>query len=233
MVQAFRCFESGPRRPGLVLASILVLCATRPAAGADAGQQREAGQYRVAVTPVLGYRMGGSFDDDGSEDEVELDDDSMVGLIINVPYRGVTADDYTEWELYVSRQSTGIDSAPSAIDPDLEIDITHVLIGGTYVGAGEVLRPFLSAGIGAAHLSPDASGYDSDTVFAFGIGGGAQFLPANRVGARLEGRLLGSVVDSDSSIFCASGPQGAGCAFRANGDVLWQWEVSAGVTVRF
>lgn len=214
-------------------ALIVVLGLTQPAVAADDARPREAGEYRVAVTPIPGYRMGGSFDDEDSEDEVELDDDSMVGLIINAPYRSVTSDDYTEWELYLSRQTAGLDSAPAGVDPGLEIDITHVLLGGTYVGAGRTLRPFLSAGIGAAHLSPDASGYDSDTVFAFGIGGGAQILPANRVGARLEGRLLGAVVDSDSSIFCVSGSEGAACAFRASGDVLWQWEVVAGVTVRF
>ncbi|MCC7258009.1 MAG: hypothetical protein IT486_06525 [Gammaproteobacteria bacterium] len=216
-----------------VLAVALLLLGARTPAGAA-----ETGDYRFSVTPVVGYRMGGDFDgeDDEGEDtgeEVSLDDDSMVGFILNAPFDTLDGDAYTEWEIYVARQSVGIDSAPAGVDPDLEIDITHYLIGGTYVGGGDTVRPFLAAGLGAAHLSPDAAGYDSDTVFGFGIGIGAKVFPERRVGLRFEGRMLGSVVDSDSAIFCASGPSGSGCAFHASGDVLLQWEVFGGVTARF
>jgi opacity protein-like surface antigen len=217
---------------GIVAITAIIVSGTpTPAVAADAGE------YRFAITPVIGYRMGGDFDSETSEgedsgEEVSLDDDSMLGVILNAPYDGADGDAYTEWEFYYSRQSAGIDRAPATVDPTLELDISHFLLGGTYVGGGERVRPFMSAGIGAAHLSPDKPGYESDTVFAFGIGGGAQLFPANRFGVRLEGRLLGSVIDSDSAIFCASGPAGSGCAFRASGDVLWQWEVFAGVTFR-
>jgi len=209
----------------------LILMALLPP-GLSAG---EAGEYRVAITPLVGYRMGGSFDAEEGNEEVSLDDDAVVGLIVNLPAERVRGDDYTEWELYVSRQSVGLDDAPAGVDPGLDIDISHVLLGGTYVGAGQgaSYRPFLAAGIGVAHLSPDDSGYRSDTVFAFGVGGGAQLFPADRIGVRLEARVLGSVIDSDTSIFCRSDSEGAACAFRASGDILWQWEVFAGLTARF
>lgn len=219
-----------------VLALSLLAGAT-PVLAAD-GEPREAGEYLFSVTPIVGYRMGGSLEGEDADGEdaasdVELDDDSVVGVILNAPFDSPGGDAYTEWEFYYARQSVGIDSAPAGVDPALELDITHYLLGGTYVGGGERVRPFIAAGIGAAHLSPDAPGHDSDTVFAFGIGGGAQLFPADRVGVRLEGRLLGSVVDSDSAVFCATGTAGgATCAFRASGDVLWQWEIFAGLTVR-
>jgi opacity protein-like surface antigen len=193
----------------------------------------EAGEYRVAVTPVVGYRMGGEISDDETDDEVELDDDSMFGFILNVPYQSVGGDAYTEWEFYYSHQSVGVDRVPTGVDPSLDVDIDYFLIGGTYVGAGEHVRPYLAAEIGAANLSPDGPDYDSDTVFAFSIGAGAQVRPADRVGARLEARVLGAVIDSDSALFCSSASGGASCAFRASGDVLWQWELSAGATFRF
>lgn len=210
---------------------LVCLAGASPASGND--ESREAGEYRVAVTPLAGYRMGGEFTDEDTDDEVSLDDDSVLAVAINAPFDSLGDGAYTEWEFYYSRQKPDLDDAPTGVDPALEIEITHYLLGGTYVGGGESVRPFIAAGIGAAHLSPDAPGYDSDTVFAFGIGGGAQVLPASRVGLRLEGRLLGAVVDSDSAVFCRSGPEGAACAFRASGDVLWQWEVVAGLTVRF
>ena len=213
---------------------LLALLAAAPAAPALAA---EAGQYRIAVTPVAGYRMGGEFDEESDNGDtngakVKLDDDGMAGLIINLPFDTAEGDAYTEWEFYFSRQTAGLEEAPGTVDPRLELEITHYLLGGTYVGGGETVRPYLAAGIGAARLEPDAAGYDSDTVFGFGIGVGAQVLPASRVGLRFEGRMLGSVIDSDSAIFCRSGPEGAGCAFRASGDLLLQWEVFAGITLR-
>lgn len=196
-------------------------------------QAAEPGEYRFSVTPLLGYRMGGDFESDDSDAEVSLDDDAAAGFILNAPAEAVGEDAYTEWELYFSRQSAGIEDAPIEVDPTLDVDISYLLLGGTYVGPGELVRPFLAAGIGAAHLSPDGSGYDSDTVFAFGIGGGAQVFPTERFGMRLEVRALGAVLDSDSSIFCRSGPEGSACLVAANGDVLWQWEVFAGLIARF
>ena len=126
-----------------------------------------------------------------------------------------------------------IDEAPAGVDPALDMNISYLLLGGTYVGAGELVRPFLAAGIGAAHLSPDRSGYGSDTVFAVGIGGGAQVFPTERVGLRMEVRALGAVIDSHSNIFCASGPEGSACAVSASGNMLWQWEAFAGLVARF
>jgi hypothetical protein len=192
---------------------------------------------RVSITPLVGYRIGGEIEGEdageaGSQD-VELENASLYGLVINLPAEKMQSGDYTEWELYLSRQKVGIDRPPEGIDPDLEIDITHVLLGGTYVGPGEDVRPFLGAGIGAAHLSPDAGDYESDTVFAFGLGVGLHLFPERRIGGRIETRVLGAVTDSDSDIFCASGPSGSACLYRGSGNVLWQWELTAGLSVRF
>jgi len=193
----------------------------------------EPGEYRFSLTPLLGYRMGGDFQREDSGAKLSLDDAAAFGFILNAPAEALGDDAYTEWELYFSRQSAGIDKAPAGVDPSLDLDISYLLLGGTYVGAGELVRPFLAAGIGAAHLSPDASGYGSDTVFAVGIGGGAQVFPTEQIGLRLEVRALGAVIDSDSNIFCASGPEGSACAVSASGNILWQWEAFAGLVARF
>lgn len=193
----------------------------------------EPGEYRFALTPLLGYRMGGDFENEDTGAKVSLDDAAAVGFILNAPAEAVGDDAYTEWELYFSRQSAGIDEAPAGVDPALDMNISYLLLGGTYVGAGELVRPFLAAGIGAAHLSPDRSGYGSDTVFAVGIGGGAQVFPTERIGLRMEVRALGAVIDSHSNIFCASGPEGSACAVSASGNMLWQWEAFAGLVARF
>lgn len=198
-----------------------------------------AGEFspRVAITPLVGYRISGELEGEAAGDtggqDVALKDASLYGLVINIPAQAMRSGDYTEWELYVSRQTVGVNRVPEGVDPDLDLEITHLLVGGTYVGPGERVRPFLGAGIGAAHLSPDADGYESDTVFAFGIGVGLHLFPQQRIGGRIETRVLGAVTDSDSALLCASGPAGGGCAFRGTGNVLWQWELTAGLAVRF
>lgn len=183
--------------------------------------------YHVSVTPFIGYRTGGEFKDENTDNKVELGDASSFGLILNGP-----ASDTTEWEVLYSHQSAGIQSSTVALDPGLDIDITYYQLGGTYVFEGPHFRPFIAAGIGASHFSPDQSQYNSDTYFAFSIGGGAHVFPTSRVGLRLEGRFFGSVIDSDSAIFCVSNG-GATCSIHASGDILWQFEAFAGLTARF
>jgi hypothetical protein len=184
--------------------------------------------YRFALTPFAGYRIGGEFEDDDTGDELDLDDGASLGLILNAPY-----DDRTEWEVFYGRQETDIDDATVPVDPNLDIVIEYLQIGGTYVGEGEAARPYLAATIGGSRIEPDGAGFDSETYFAFGIGGGLHVFPESRVGLRLEGRLFGSLVDSDSGVFCQSGPTGSRCLIRSSGDVFWQWDMFAGVTVRF
>jgi hypothetical protein len=113
---------------------------------------------------------------------------------------------------------------------DITLQTLH--LGGSYHGDGERVRPFLSAGIGGSHMSPDAAGLDSDTYWSFSIGTGLEILPSQRVGLRLEARALGTLVDPDGDLFCVSGA-GAVCAFRIDGDVLWQLHAFAGVVIRF
>jgi hypothetical protein len=205
-----------------------LMIASAPAVGAG-----KAGDYKISLTPFVGYRTTSGIDGEGDTGELDLEDEPVAGLILNGFARRINARDYTEWELYVSHQSAGIAKAPGGIDPSLKFDITHILVGGTYVGGGKTARPYLSAGIGAAHVSPDQPDYSSDTSFAFGIGVGAHVFPEKRIGLRTEVRLLGAVIDSSSALFCSSGSNGGNCLFRASGDLLLQVEFFVGVTGRF
>ncbi len=189
--------------------------------------------YHVEITPFAGYRFGGSFDAEDSETgvDVDIDDHSSYGLIVNWP-----AEPNTEYEVFFSRQSTSLETgslfAPG--DPILdELDITYLQLGGTYLFEGERAWPFMVATIGASRFEPDNSEYDSETFFAFSIGGGYKIAVTPRIGLRLEGRGLASVVSSDSAVFCRSDEVSSGCLIAVRGSLVWQWEMSAGLRVRF
>jgi hypothetical protein len=181
------------------------------------------------ITPFAGYRVGGTFGNDEGED-LELDDGGSFGVVLNL-----MADANTQWELGWSRQAadadlTGLDAGAG----ETGIDIDYLQLGGTYLWDGALARPFMVATVGLTRFDPDDSRFGAETDFSFSIGGGLKVWPAQRIGLRLEGRFYGTVVDSDSSIFCFSGPNTGGrCLISASGDVLWQWEMMAGVVVRF
>jgi opacity protein-like surface antigen len=221
---------SRDRKVGSRLKPLLLAALLASASAASAGEAT----HNIEITPFAGYVFGGSFDSDegGStaSQDVDLDDAASYGLIVNWP-----AEVNTEWEVYLSRQSTSL-KVPGLFAPDqtglADLDITFLQAGGTYFFEGERARPYIVATVGASRFEPDDSAFDSENFFAFGIGGGVKLAPTSRLGLRLEGRVLGSVVNSDSAVFCRSGPAANGCLVAVNGSMVWQWEVLAGLVFR-
>lgn len=185
---------------------------------------------RFELTPYAGYRFGGTFEDDENAISVELDDRSSAGLIFNVREA-----ENTQWEVIFSRQQTGVDTSDvMGLGPLVGVDVEYLQGGGTYQGrlrAG--VRPYLAATLGAARITPRVRGLGDDSFWSFSIGTGLQIRPTERIGIRLEARAWGTLIDSDSRLFCRSGVQVAGCAIRVDGSVLWQVEAFAGLVLRF
>lgn len=85
------------------------------------------------------------------------------------------------------------------------------------------LRPFVSAGLGAAFLgAPDLEG---ETKLSLGLGAGVRWLPSSRVGARLQARYSPTHLKGASSDYCDP--------FGFCQSWLHQLELTAGVLVRF
>jgi hypothetical protein len=186
--------------------------------------------YTLQITPFAGYRFGGTFEDKDDGQEYDLADDASYGLIVNFP-----SIDNTEWEIYYSRQKTDLDIAGfETSGAALPVTLEYLQLGGTYLfpPAGKA-QPYFAATIGAARADPDAPNTKSDTWFSFGIGGGWKYFPTNHFGLRLDGRLLGSFIDSNSRLFCQSGSSGGSCVISTAGKLLYQVELQAGVIVRF
>jgi len=211
----------------LALLVIGMLLAASAAAHDEAAKPNNKQQYRFEVTPFAGYRVGGTFEDEATGTKLELNENGSFGLILNMKEAA-----NTEWELGYSHQSTDVDVGGTDVTA-IDMDVDYLQIGGTYIGDGELARPFLVATVGLAHFDPGVPEFPSDTFFAFSIGGGWKLRPAKRLGLRLEGRFYGTVIDSDSNIFCASGPNGSGCLINTKADVLWQWEMLLGAIFRF
>ncbi len=208
-----------------VLGIVAALCSLSSAAPAVA--QDDA--LDVELTAYGAARFGGKVNVRDSEESWELDDSSSFGLILNWRHSGETM-----WEVLYSKQQTEAEfSAAAPDDRPIDIDLQVLQLGGTYQFEGNKTIPYLAATVGAAHAEASANGNESDTFWSFSIGGGVLINPTSRVGLRLEARYYGTLASSSTDLFCRSGPEGGGCAFRVDGNLLSQIETFAGIVVRF
>lgn len=184
---------------------------------------------RFSVTPMGGYTFGGEFKDEDGDLAVEVDDAAHFGLIFNVRESA-----NTQWELFWSRQQSEADtSGISPAQPLTDIDVQYLHLGGTYVADGERARPYLAAGIGGTRFDPGPLTFDTENFFSFSVGAGWQYQPTERLGLRLEGRLLGTFLRSDSELFCETGFDENVCAIASDSDMYWQFQTSLGMMLRF
>jgi hypothetical protein len=185
--------------------------------------------FNFELTPFGGYTFGGDFDDTDTTASLALDDGANFGLIFDI-----RESPNTQWEILYSRQATEADTTGLPVSgPPLDLDVHYIHGGGTYLFDGDNARPFLAATIGASHFEPGLDSVSSETFFSFSIGVGLHVRPNDRFGIRLEARGFGTLMDSDTDLFCQSDPAGALCAVRVEGTLLWQFQTMAGFVFRF
>ena len=205
---------------------LLIALFAMPFAGV-ASAQSNPGMFEL--TPYGGYRFGGTFEDAESGATAELDNNASFGLIFNIREAA-----NTQWEIIYSRQSTQVDTSELGIEEQLlDLDVHYFQGGGTVQSGSDRVRPYLAATIGGTFIEPGLSSFDSDVFWSFSLGTGLNFMPTKRLGFRLEARAFATLVDSDTGLFCASGPNGSACAISTEGQLLWQLETFAGVVFRF
>jgi len=185
--------------------------------------------FNFEITPFGAYRYGGEFKETDRNFSIDLDDDASYGLILNARHSPTT-----QWEILYSRQQTSANTAGLGLsDPTLDIDVEYLQAGGTYLWDGDTVRPFLAATLGVTQIDVSNAGYDSDSFFSFSLGLGLQVAPTHRLGLRLEARGYGTLLDSNSDLFCQFGPTNNICAVRIDGTIMWQVEALAGIVFRF
>jgi len=185
--------------------------------------------YKFEITPFIGYRMGGLFEETDGDAEFTLTDSESLGFLFNV-----AANPNGQYEFLYAQQSTEIDSAGLFVsDPQFDLDVEYYQFGGTYLFDGDVARPFIALTIGMSRFDPQPAEFSTENFFSASFGGGVQLNPGGRFGVRLEGRVYTSLVDDNSRIFCGSDGEVGGCLIQIDGTLLTQWEVKAGVVFRF
>lgn len=181
-----------------------------------------AGAVDIEISPLVGYRFGGQFEEETTGEDVDVKEAAAFGLAVDVEY---SPDQMIE--VFYSRQSTSIEDT----SPTIDIDVEYFQIGGVAEFTQDNYTPYAVGTLGATRFSPDGD-FDSETRFSLTFGGGVKWFFNERWAARVEGRAYFTFFDSDADVFCVSSG-GATCLFRVSGSLVWQIEALAGVTFRF
>lgn len=185
--------------------------------------------FELEITPLVGYTIGGTFEESYSGTDLDLQEDGSLGLAVDFPL-----DQGRQIEFYYSRQATRLE-ADGGIVPDnllFDIDVHYIQLGGTYTWHDKgMLRPFVVGTMGVTHLDPEPSGIGSHTRFSLGLGGGARAFIARNIGLRLEGRGFATLIDDGGGGVIFRDPGGLSVAVSS--DILFQFVFNAGIIFRF
>lgn len=194
---------------------VLLLLAALPA------QARE-----FELTPFVGTRVGGDFDDieTGLIDDVEIDDGASFGLVFDVNFG-----DNWQLEFLGSMQATEL-IAEGTVSGKGDIDVNHFHVGGAYQfrDSLENVRPFVAFSVGATQFDPDGA-LDSESKFSLSLGGGIKYHFNDRLGVRVQGRFTATEINDDDEVYCDP----IGCWVVEDTNFLNQTELSAGLIIRF
>jgi opacity protein-like surface antigen len=210
----------------LVMMSLAVsICGAVGVQAQEEGDREDAAPGLYEITPFVGYRMAGDFDIENSSQQANLQDHGSYALAFDL-----RRDATSQYELLYSRQESRLEQN-SPLAP-LDVNVEYLHLGGTLDVNDELpLVPYIVGTLGVTRFTVQ-SGTD-DTRFSFSLGAGVRVPVTPRFGLRLEARGFLTFIDTDSSVFCASGSFGGVCAIRAKGSTFTQFELMAGAAFSF
>lgn len=196
-----------------VLAGCVLLAA---AAGAGA-------ETRFGVTPLIGYRDGGSFRETAGGGSIDLDGGAGYALALNM-----AAAEGGEYELFYSHHASEL----GATTP-LDIGVEYLHIGGTTpLRDGARVKSYFGAGVGATRFSPELASLKDATRWSLSVATGMKVSLSEHFGLRFEVRGYATWLNGRTDLLCASAA-GATCAIEAKGDSLLQYEALGGAVFKF
>jgi hypothetical protein len=189
----------------------------------------------IELTGFYGWQYGGNFT--SYQGEVDVKDTENFGGMIDIPVPsrpGMMA------EIFYSRQNTSValNQFPSGAKDDLfDVAIEYIQAGALYEQAYSRgrMKPFGSFTLGATRFAPKVNSYkgialDDEWRFSITLGLGLKALMSERVGLRLQGRLLMPMNFYGTSFWFGTGGSGVGVS---GGSVILQGDVIGGLFFLF
>ncbi len=199
-----------------VLPCLFLLLVPLPAMSLDATS--------MTLTPFVGFRTGGDFEEAASGADLEIEDSETFGLIFGWDKP------QGQFEISYSHQSSEFEGSGRVADSSLvDVDIDNFLVGGKLI-MNRDSGAYLTFMLGLTELDIDSDALDSEILPALGFGGGVDRRLTDRLGFRLGFRGIASILDSDEDDLCKSSDN---CPILADSNTLLQWDLFAGLNFRF
>ena len=185
-------------------------------------------QSTIDITPLIGYRFGGNFDNTQTATRIKLAKDVSYGLQVAWPMAT-----NQQGELVISHYDTGIinadDDSPSDLMADNNIGVTYLHLGGNVKLSEGNLPIWISGGLGASYLAPSDDNLDDELRFSMNLGMNTRYTLSSNLSLTLGGRVYATFFNSDSAAFCNSDI----CNIHISNDVWIQSELNAGLVFSF
>ncbi len=144
-------------------------------------------------------------------------------------------------EVSYTRQDGALDyDSRGSKDKLTDMSVNYWQIGAIRGLIDGKVRPFVTTSLGVTYYSPTESSVvidgetfniSSSTKFSFvlGLGVKSYFGEAEKIGLRASFKVLPTLYNTGGGVWFGSG----GASLGVTGNAIWQWEVAAGLTVKF
>ncbi|HBV76758.1 MULTISPECIES: porin family protein [Vibrio] len=176
-------------------------------------------EAKVMITPMIGYTLGGSVEDNNGN-KYDMQSNESYAIAIETPI------DNGRIGLFYSHQRTqleklGFDSPLQYLHLQSSLDLPINPHLTTYVGVG----------FGASYVDVTWA----DNKYGFSATGfvGMEYKITNKLSINGQLRWLGTVVDSNSNTLCGYNPKTQNCLIQFESDWMNQFQSNIGMTFRF
>ena len=195
-------------------------------------------EAKLEITPSYGYTF--SSRNNYAYGELDLEDNYSAGLALDIRvHRDMLVElSYSNYPTEMTAEVyNGIYGKSRYVTP---VSVQYYMIGGMREFSDEKVKPFTSLSLGGALLHPTGNtegtdfigntaeiSYGDQWAFSAALGGGAKIMFNDRIGLRLQGRLLLPMYFNGVGIYC-----GGGCGGGASFGVYFvQLELSGGIII--
>ena len=196
---------------------------------------------KFELTPYGGYRWGGDLRDTNSSADGALFDLGFEnGAVMGVAFDLVTTVPYLLFEIFWDRQFTELAAKDNQTGESTSlgnVDIDNVHLGIVYelsqvynYSSAPPVRPFLGFTFGGARFAPANEDLDKQWRFTIGFMLGINYFFAERVGLRVQTRIMTTYFNSSSETFC---DEAGRCFVLADAAFMNQVDLTGGLLLSF
>lgn len=185
----------------------------------------QAGDGKIEVTPQFGYLFGAKAYSYNYAGEFYLAPNIWYGGALDFAVR---PDMEIELSGMYSKTSVTLNNYSPSIPNKNLFDVTslYITVGALHEQRRGKLRPFVGGAVGVAVFTPDDRRYETLTRMALEFKGGLKADVTDKVGIRLQARLLAPISFAGLGFWCGTG----GCSTGVSaGSTFAQFELSGGL----